>query len=64
MYQNKEYHNPIANSFLPTTRAEMDKLGWKQCDVIFVEKDIHKKEKQKAIVQAEMKKGFKSGFAS
>ena len=31
---------------------------------VFLEKDIKRKEKQKAIVQAEIKKGFKSSFAS
>ena len=41
MSQHKEYNNPIATSFLPTTRAEMDKLGWKQCDVILVSGDAY-----------------------
>ncbi|MBU1668348.1 YgiQ family radical SAM protein [bacterium] len=41
MHQNKEYNNPISTSFLPTTRAEMDKLGWKQCDVILVSGDAY-----------------------
>lgn len=41
MSQNKEYNNPIATNFLPTTKAEMDKLGWKQCDVILVSGDAY-----------------------
>jgi len=40
-HHNKEYKNPIARSFLPTTREEMDKLGWKQCDVILVSGDAY-----------------------
>src|SRR5690554_5095813 len=27
--------------FLPTTRAEMDRLGWDQCDVILVSGDVY-----------------------
>ncbi|MCO4844734.1 MAG: YgiQ family radical SAM protein [Sulfurovum sp.] len=30
-----------AKRFLPTTRAEMDALGWKQCDVILVSGDAY-----------------------
>ena len=41
MKQQKKYNNPIAKNFLPTTRAEMDKLGWKQCDVILVSGDAY-----------------------
>ena len=41
MSYQKEYNNPIAKSFLPTTRAEMEKLGWKQCDVILVSGDAY-----------------------
>ncbi len=41
MSQHKEYNNPIATSFLPTTKAEMDALGWKQCDVILVSGDAY-----------------------
>ena len=41
MSQHKQYKNPIAKDFLPTTRAEMDKLGWKQCDVILVSGDAY-----------------------
>jgi uncharacterized radical SAM protein YgiQ len=41
MSQHKPYKNPIAKDFLPTTRAEMDKLGWKQCDVILVSGDAY-----------------------
>ena len=41
MSYQKEYNNPIATSFLPTTKAEMDKLGWKQCDVILVSGDAY-----------------------
>ncbi len=41
MNQHKEYNNPIATSFLPTTKEEMDKLGWKQCDVILVSGDAY-----------------------
>jgi len=40
-HHNKEYKNPIARSFLPTTREEMDKLGWKQCDIILVSGDAY-----------------------
>jgi uncharacterized radical SAM protein YgiQ len=40
-HNHKEYKNPIARSFLPTTREEMDKLGWKQCDVILVSGDAY-----------------------
>ena len=41
MSQHKQYNNPIAKEFLPTTRKEMDKLGWKQCDVILVSGDAY-----------------------
>jgi len=41
MSQHKQYKNPIAKDFLPTTRAEMDKLGWRQCDVILVSGDAY-----------------------
>jgi len=41
MSYQKEYNNPIAKNFLPTTRAEMDKLGWKQCDIILVSGDAY-----------------------
>ena len=41
MNQHKQYKNPIAKDFLPTTRAEMDKLGWKQCDVILISGDAY-----------------------
>ncbi len=41
MSHKKVYHNPIAKDFLPTTRAEMDKLGWKQCDVILISGDAY-----------------------
>ena len=41
--------------------TEMDPKTRKK---IFVEKDTHKKEKQKAIVQEKKACGFKSGFAS
>ncbi len=41
MSQQKQYNNPIAKEFLPTTRKEMDKLGWKQCDVILVSGDAY-----------------------
>ncbi|KIM08648.1 MAG: hypothetical protein KU29_02610 [Sulfurovum sp. FS06-10] len=58
-----------AQVFIPTPGTysavmyytEMDPITRKK---IFVEKDTLKKEKQKAIVQAEVKSGFKSGFAS
>src|ERR1700730_15842564 len=30
-----------AAAFLPTTRAEMDALGWQQCDVIIVTGDAY-----------------------
>ncbi len=45
MNQHKQYPNPIAKNFLPTTRKEMDKLGWKQCDVILVSGDAYKEQK-------------------
>ena len=41
MSHHKEYNNPIATSFLPTTRKEMDDLGWEQCDVILVSGDAY-----------------------
>lgn len=41
MSQHKEYNNPIAKNFLPTTRKEMNQLGWKQCDVILVSGDAY-----------------------
>ncbi len=41
MSQQKQYNNPIAKNFLPTTRKEMDKLGWKQCDVILISGDAY-----------------------
>ena len=41
MSHHKEYNNPLATSFLPTTRKEMDDLGWKQCDVILVSGDAY-----------------------
>ena len=41
MNHHKQYKNPIAKSFLPTTRKEMDKLGWKQCDIILVSGDAY-----------------------
>lgn len=41
MNHQKTYKNPIAKNFLPTTRAEMDRLGWKQCDVILVSGDAY-----------------------
>jgi uncharacterized radical SAM protein YgiQ len=41
MSHQKVYHNPIAKDFLPTTRAEMDKLGWKQCDIILISGDAY-----------------------
>ena len=41
MSHQKVYHNPIAKDFLPTTRAEMNKLGWKQCDIILVSGDAY-----------------------
>ncbi len=69
----------ITKDFLPTTRAEMDALGWKQCDDILVSGDdyidspfigvamvgrmIKRKEKQKAIVVDKENK-FTTGFAS
>src|SRR5882757_6358679 len=28
-------------AFLPTTRAEMDALGWRQCDIIIVTGDAY-----------------------
>jgi len=41
MSHHKEYNNPIATSFLPTTRKEMDDLGWEQCDVILISGDAY-----------------------
>ena len=41
MSYQKEYKNPIAKNFLPTTRQEMDRLGWKQCDVILISGDAY-----------------------
>jgi len=41
MSQHKQYKNPIAKNFLPTTRAEMDKLGWRECDIILISGDAY-----------------------
>ena len=41
MSYQKEYKNPIAKNFLPTTRKEMDRLGWKQCDIILISGDAY-----------------------
>jgi len=41
MNHNKQYNNPIAKNFLPTTRKEMEHLGWKQCDIILVSGDAY-----------------------
>jgi uncharacterized radical SAM protein YgiQ len=41
MSHHKEYKNPIAKNFLPTTHEEMNKLGWKQCDIILVSGDAY-----------------------
>jgi len=41
MSQQKEYNNPLAKNFLPTTKQEMDALGWKQCDVILISGDAY-----------------------
>ena len=41
-YKNKQdTHKFTEKDFLPTTRAEMDALGWKQCDVILVSGDAY-----------------------
>ena len=37
----KNQPNFMEKDFLPTTRAEMDKRGWKQCDVILVSGDAY-----------------------
>ena len=37
----KKGTNFTEKDFLPTTRAEMDALGWKQCDVILVSGDAY-----------------------
>ncbi|MEA1920171.1 MAG: YgiQ family radical SAM protein [Campylobacterota bacterium] len=37
----KKNQNFTESAFLPTTRAEMDALGWKQCDVILVSGDAY-----------------------
>ncbi len=34
-------HAPSVNSFLPTSRDEMDKLGWEQADIILVSGDAY-----------------------
>jgi len=43
--KKKKYSNPSVNfsekDFLPTTRAEMDARGWKQCDVILISGDAY-----------------------
>ena len=31
----------LTKGFLPTTKAEMDALGWEQCDVILVSGDAY-----------------------
>jgi len=38
--------------FLPTTKQEMDALGWKQCDIILIPGDAY------------IDSPFSSGFAS
>jgi len=58
-----------AQVFIPTPGTYSAVIYYTELDPVtrkkvFVEKDIKRKEKQKAIVQAEIKKGFKSGFAS
>ncbi len=37
-YQN---NNNTHNNFLPTTKDEMNKLGWEQCDIILVSGDAY-----------------------
>jgi uncharacterized radical SAM protein YgiQ len=39
--QMKKNQNFDESAFLPTTRAEMDALGWDQCDVILVSGDAY-----------------------
>jgi uncharacterized radical SAM protein YgiQ len=43
--KKKKNHNPNVNfsekDFLPTTKAEMETRGWKQCDVILVSGDAY-----------------------
>src|SRR5450631_4481364 len=38
---NDSVAGPAPAAFLPTTRAEMDALGWRQCDVIIVTGDAY-----------------------
>jgi len=40
-HKHQDYNNPIATEYLPTTKAEMKKLGWKQCDIILVSGDAY-----------------------
>jgi len=40
-HNHQDYNNPIATEYLPTTKAEMKKLGWKQCDIILVSGDAY-----------------------
>lgn len=40
MKQNRTNPN-LSKKFLPTTRAEMDQLGWDQCDVILISGDAY-----------------------
>jgi uncharacterized radical SAM protein YgiQ len=58
-----------AQVFIPTPGTYSAVIYYTELDPVtrkkvFVEKDIKRKEKQKAIVQAQIQKGFKSGFAS
>jgi uncharacterized radical SAM protein YgiQ len=39
--QNAQVAGPKPATFLPTSRAEMDALGWQQCDVIIVTGDAY-----------------------
>ncbi|SFZ98595.1 Fe-S OXIDOREDUCTASE [hydrothermal vent metagenome] len=41
MKKKKNISNFTEKDFLPTTRKEMDSLGWKQCDIILVSGDAY-----------------------
>ena len=41
MKKNKQNQEVSADKFLPTTRKEMDTLGWDQCDVILISGDAY-----------------------
>ena len=41
MKKNTKNQESTTDKFLPTTKEEMDVLGWKQCDVILISGDAY-----------------------